>query len=166
MNEIPDSFDLEKYIRLIKDKFLRRSLIKLGYQTINVSYITNIPLERSLEQLENELLHLTTKTKEVLVSNSAEILNEIFFKLKNQSLRANLSGLSSGFSNLDFFTQGFQKSELIVLAGRPSMGKTALSLNIALNSLKVSKLPVIVFSLEMSKQQIMQRILADRKSVV
>ena len=165
MNEIPDSFDLEKYIRLIKDKFLRRSLIKLGYQTINVSYITNIPLERSLEQLENELLHLTTKTKEVLVSNSAEILNEIFFKLKNQSLRANLSGLSSGFSNLDFFTQGFQKSELIVLAGRPSMGKTALSLNIALNSLKVSKLPVIVFSLEMSKQQIMQRILATETNV-
>ena len=165
MNEIPNSFDLEKYIRLIKDKFLRRSLIKLGYRTVNVSYITNIPLEKSLEQLENELLYLTTQTKKILVSNSAEILNELFFKLKNQSLKASLPGLSSGFSNLDFLTQGFQKSELIVLAGRPSIGKTALSLNIALNSLKISKLPVIVFSLEMSKQQIMQRILGIETNI-
>jgi replicative DNA helicase len=165
MNEIPNLLDLEEYIRLVKDKFLRRSLIKFGYRTINVSYITNISLETTLEQLENELLTLTTQTRIAFVPNSAELLNEIFFKLKDQFLNPSLPGLPSGFSNLDLLTQGFQKSELIVLAGRPSMGKTALSLNIALNALKVSKLPVLFFSLEMSKQQIMYRILASETNI-
>jgi replicative DNA helicase len=165
MNEIPNLLDLEEYIRLVKDKFLRRSLIKFGYRTINVSYITNISLETTLEQLENELLSLTTETRTVFVPNSADLLNEIFFKLKDQFLNPSLPGLPSGFSNLDLLTQGFQKSELIVLAGRPSMGKTALSLNIALNALKVSKLPVLFFSLEMSKQQIMYRILASETNI-
>jgi replicative DNA helicase len=71
-----------------------------------------------------------------------------------------LSGLSSGFHDLDLLTQGFQKSDLIILAGRPSMGKTALSLNLALNIIKDSKLPVLFFSLEMSKEQIMYRLLS------
>lgn len=165
MNEIPNLLDLEEYIRLVKDKFLRRSLIKFGYRTINVSYITNISLETTLEQLENELLNLTTETRTVFVPNSADLLNEIFFKLKDQFLNPRLPGLPSGFSNLDLLTQGFQKSELIVLAARPSMGKTALSLNIALNALKISKLPVLFFSLEMSKQQIMYRILASETNI-
>jgi replicative DNA helicase len=165
INEIPNLLDLEKYIQLVKDKFLRRSLIKFGYKTINVSYITNIPLEKTLEQLENELLNLTTNSVRTLVPNSTELLNEIFFKLKDRFLNPSFPGLPSGFSNLDLLTQGFQKSELIVLAGRPSMGKTALSLNIALNAIKVSKLPILFFSLEMSKEQIMYRILASETGV-
>ena len=160
MDEIPNLIDLEEYIRLVKDKFLRRSLIKFGYKAINAGYITNIALEKMLEQLENELLNLTTQNTNTLISNSAELLNEIFFKLKEQFLNPSFPGLPSGFSRLDLLTQGFQKSELIILAGRPSMGKTALSLNIGLNVLKASKLPVLFFSLEMSKEQIMYRILS------
>ena len=68
--------------------------------------------------------------------------------------------MSSGFYDLDSFTQGFQKSDLIIVAGRPSMGKTALCLNIALNVVKASKLPVLFFSLEMSKEQLAYRMLA------
>lgn len=165
MNEIPNLLDLENYIQLVKDKFLRRLLIKFGYKTINLSYITNIPLEQTLEQLENELLNLTTNNVKNLVPNSTELLNEIFFKLKDRFLNPTFPGLPSGFCNLDLLTQGFQKSELIVLAARPSMGKTALSLNIALNAIKVSKLPVIFFSLEMSKEQIMYRILSTETGV-
>ena len=160
MDEIPNLIDLEEYIRLVKDKFLRRSLIKFGYKAINAGYITNIALEKMLEQLENELLNLTTQNTNTLISNSAELLNEIFFKLKEQFLNPSFPGLSSGFSGLDGLTQGFQKSELIILAGRPSMGKTALSLNMGLNVLKTSKLPVLFFSLEMSKEQIMYRVLS------
>ena len=160
INEIPNLVDLEKYIALVKDKFLRRSLIKFGYKTINVGYITNIPLEKILEQLENELLNLTTQTATNLVPNSAELLNGIFLKLKEQFLNPSFPGLPSGFFSLDLLTQGFQNSELIILAGRPSIGKTALSLNIALNNLKISKLPTLFFSLEMSKEQIMYRILS------
>ena len=84
----------------------------------------------------------------------------IFFDLKEKSLNPTFLGLASGFHELDSLTQGFQKSDLIILAGRPSMGKTAFSLNITLNVLQQSKMPVLFFTLEMSKEQIIYRLLS------
>ena len=92
-------------------------------------------------------------------------MNNIFFELKTKSLNPKLSGVTSGFYDLDSLTQGFQKSDLIILAGRPSMGKTALSLNIASNLIKNEKLPVLFFSLEMSKEQIMYRLLSMETNI-
>jgi replicative DNA helicase len=163
--QIPNLVYLEEYIRLVKDKFLRRALIKLGYQTINSGYITNISLENILNGLENELFTLTNEIKTQKVCNSAQLLNTIFSELKEKFLNPTLPGLASGFYDLDFLTQGFQKSDLIIIAGRPSMGKTALSLNITLNVIKSSRLPVLFFSLEMSKEQIMYRLLAIETNI-
>lgn len=165
INEAPNLIYLEEYIRLVKDKFLRRSLIKFGYKLINSSYVTNLSLENILENLEIELFTLTNEVKIKKTLNSAELLNNMFSELKEKFLNPRLPGLSSGFSNLDLLTQGFQKSDLIIIAGRPSMGKTALSLNIALNSIKISQLPVLFFSLEMSEEQIMYRILSIETSI-
>lgn len=165
LSQIPNLVYLEDYLRLLKDKYIRRSLIKLGYETINSSYITNISLESMLNDLENKLFNLTNEIKTQKLSSSAELVNNIFFELKNKSLNPKLSGLTSGFYDLDSLTQGFQKSDLIILAGRPSMGKTALSLNIASNVIKNSKLPVLFFSLEMSKEQIMYRLLAMETNI-
>jgi replicative DNA helicase len=160
INQIPNLIYLEEYIRLVKDKFLRRCLIKFGYKIINSGYITNIPLESILSNLENELFNLTNEIKVDKTSTSAQVLNGMFSELKEKFLNPTLPGLTSGFANLDSLTQGFQKSDLIIVAGRPSTGKTALSLNIALNAIKTSRLPVLFFSLEMSKEQIMYRILS------
>ena len=160
ISQIPNLVYLEEYLRLVKDKFIRRSLIKLGYEITNSSYITNIPLENILNDLENKLFHLTNEMKTQKLISSAELLKDIFFELKEKSLNPNLPGLESGFYELDSLTQGFQKSDLIIIAGRPSMGKTALGLNIAVNVIQNSKLPVLFFSLEMSKEQIMYRLLA------
>lgn len=165
LSQIPNIVYLEDYLRLLKDKYIRRSLIKLGYETINSSYITNISLESMLNDLENKLFNLTNKIKTQKLSSSAELVNNIFFELKNKSLNPKLSGLTSGFYDLDSLTQGFQKSDLIIIAGRPSMGKTALSLNIASNVIKNLKLPVLFFSLEMSKEQIMYRLLAMETNI-
>ena len=151
---------LEDYIKLINDKFLRRSLIKLGYQICNSGYITNIPLHKILSQLDIELADLMNKLENRPTLSSAQLLNRMFSELKEKFLNPKLPGLSSGFKNLDRLTQGFQKSDLIILAGRPSVGKTALSLTLALNIIRNSRLPVIFFSLEMSKEQIMYRILS------
>jgi len=145
---------------LVKDKFVRRSLIKLGYEAINSGHITNIPLEKILNDFENKLFNLTNEIKPQKIFSSAELLNNIFFELKEKALTSTSSGLASGFYDLDALTQGFQNSDLIIIAGRPSMGKTALSLNIALNIIKDSNLPVLFFSLEMSKKQIMYRLLS------
>lgn len=160
LSQVPNLIYLEEYLRLVKDKFIRRALIKLGYETINSSYITSIPLENILNDLENKLFNLTSEINPQKLFSSAELLNNIFFELKTKSLDPKLSGIASGFYDLDSLTQGFQKSDLIIIAGRPSMGKTALGLNIASNIIKNSKLPVLFFSLEMSKEQIMYRLLA------
>lgn len=165
ISQIPNLVYLEEYIRLIKDKFIRRSLIKLGYEAMNSGYITSTPLEIILNDFENKLFNLTNEIKTQKLFNSAELLNNIFFELKKKSLNPSLSGLASGFYDLDSLTQGFQKSDLIIIAGRPSMGKTALGLNITLNTIKNLKLPVLFFSLEMSKEQIMYRLLSMETTI-
>lgn len=165
INQIPNLIYLEEYISLVKDKFLKRSLIKLGYEVINSGYISNMPVENILNELENELFNLTNNIKPQKILNNAQLLNNIFYELKEKFLNPTLPGLTSGFHDLDSLTQGFQKSDLIIIAGRPSMGKTALSLNITLNIIKHSRLPVLFFSLEMSKEQIMYRLLAIETSI-
>lgn len=165
INQIPNLVYLEEYLRLVKDKFLRRSLIKLGYEAINSGYITNIPLENILNDFENQLFNLTNEIKVQKLFSSAELLNTILSELKKKSLNPKLPGLPSGFYDLDSLTQGFQKSDLIIIAGRPSMGKTALGLNIGLNIIKNSKLPILMFSLEMSKEQIIYRLLSMETNI-
>ena len=165
LNQTPNLFYLEEYLALVKEKFIRRSLIKIGYEIINSSYITNLSLEIILNKIENKLFSLTSGIKTQRLSSSAELLNDIFFELKTKSLNPVLSGLPSGFDELDTFTHGFQKSDLIIIAGRPSMGKTALSLNIVSNIMKHSKLPILFFSLEMSKEQIMYRFLSMETNI-
>lgn len=165
ISQIPNLIYYEEYVRLVKDKFFRRCLIKLGYEAINSGYITNIGLENILIEFENKVFNLTNETKTQKLFSSAELLNEIFIDLKEKFLNSNLLGLKSGFHDLDSIIQGFQKSDLIILAGRPSIGKTALSLNIVINIIKYSKLPILFFSLEMSKEQIMYRLLAMETNV-
>lgn len=160
MSQIPNLAYINEYLGLIKEKFLRRCLIKIGYDTINAAYTTNCPLEKILIEYESKIFNLTTDNQSTKLFSSSELLNTIFLELKEKSLNPKLLGLPSGFYALDSLTQGFQKSDLIILAGRPAMGKTALSLNIILNSMKQSKLPILFFSLEMSKEQIIYRLLS------
>lgn len=165
ISQIPNLIYFEEYIKLVKDKFFRRCLIKLGHEAINSGYVTNLPLEDLLVDFENKVLNLTNDTKTQKLFSSAELLNDIFIDLKDKFLNQNILGLKSGFDDLDCLIQGFQKSDLIIIAGRPSMGKTALSLNIATNIIQNSKLPILFFSLEMSKEQIMYRLLAMETNI-
>ena len=165
LNQIPNFVYLDEYIRLMKDKFLRRSLIKIGYKAINSSYITNFPLENILTEFEQELFNLTNQFKLTELASSAELIYDIFLELKQKALSPSLPGLTSGFYGLDSLTQGFQKSDLIIMAGRPSIGKTAFSLSVSLNIINHSRLPVIIFSLEMSKEQIIYRLLSMETNI-
>ena len=165
LNQIPNLVYLEEYIQLIQDKFLRRSLINLGYEAINSAYITNIPLEKTLTDFEKKSFKLTSELIEEKRLTTAELFSTVFLELKQKALKPDLPGLASGFYDLDSLTQGFQKSDLIILAGRPSMGKTAFVLNITENILKNYKLPIIFFSLEMSKEQLIYRLLSNETGI-
>lgn len=165
VNQIPNLAYLEEYIQLIQDKFLRRSLINLGYETINSAYITNIPLEKILNDFEKKSFRLTNESVDEKKLTTAELFSSVFLELKEKSLKPELPGLTSGFYDLDSLTQGFQKSDLIILAGRPSMGKTAFVLNIAENIIKKYKVPILFLSLEMSKEQLIYRLLANETGI-
>ena len=165
ITQVPNSVNIDQYITLIQNKFLRRNLIKIGYQLINSSFITNISLETILHELETEIFNLTKNTEKATLLTNAELLSNVYNELKQKSNKNALLGLSSGFYNLDALTQGFQKSDLIIIAARPSMGKTAFCLNIASNVIKSTKLPVLFFSLEMSKEQLIYRLLSMETSI-
>lgn len=165
LNQIPNLVYLEEYLQLIQDKFLRRSLINLGYEAINSAYITNIPLQKILNDFEKKSFRLRNELIEEKKLTTAELLSSVFLELKEKSLKPELPGLASGFYDLDSLTQGFQKSDLIILAGRPSMGKTAFVLNITENIIKKYKEPILFFSLEMSKEQLIYRLLANETGI-
>jgi len=160
ISQLPNLTYIDEYVALVKDKFIRRCLIQFGYETMNSAYITNMPLEKILTECETKIFKLTTEATNQNLVSSSELLNTIFMDLKHRSLNPKFLGLTSGFYKLDSLTQGFQKSDLIILAGRPAMGKTAFSLNVMLNALQQSKLPTLFFSLEMSKEQILYRLLS------
>mmetsp|Transcript_36582 Transcript_36582/g.56213 ORF Transcript_36582/g.56213 Transcript_36582/m.56213 type:complete len:289 (+) Transcript_36582:3-869(+) len=165
VNQVPSLVYFHEYVRLLNDKFLRRSLIKLGYKIINSSYIMNLALEDVVEDLENQIFNLSNQARIQKISTGLEILTSIFLELKEKSSKSSFPGLKSGFNNLDSITQGLQKSDLVIVAGRPSMGKTALCLNIATNIVKMTSLPVLFFSLEMSKIQLMYRVLSSETNI-
>jgi replicative DNA helicase len=162
LKEIPTLVYLMDYIRLVKQKYIRRCIIKIGLKTVDNGFIMNFSVSEQLLGIDAEIRKLMTdlqlKKKDF---SSAELLRFIIDDLWEKVKRpGQLSGIPSGFVGLDSYTDGFQKSELIILAGRPSVGKTSFGLNICLNVLKKTRLPVLFFSLEMSAQQLMYRLLS------
>jgi len=160
VSQRPNVTYLKEYINLINDKFIRRSVIKIGYEIINSSYTTSLSLTQVLNELEEKIVEFKNQHSFSQSIDNVELLNSIFVDLKSKSIEPSLAGLSSGFYDLDCMTQGFQKSDLIIIAGRPSIGKTALILNIVADVVRQSRLPVLLFSLEMSKEQILYRLLS------
>jgi len=162
LKEIPTLVYLMDYIHLVKQKYVRRWIIKIGLKAVDNGFIMNFPISDQLLGLDSEIRKLTaTVQANENHQSSAEILNQIIDDLWIRLKRpGQLSGIPSGFTSLDSYTDGFQKSELIILAGRPSVGKTAFGLNLVLNVLKKTRLPVLFFSLEMSAQQLMYRLLS------
>src|SRR6476646_3611466 len=157
VNQVSAISFLEDYIALIYEKYLRRLLIDLGYGIIESGYSTEIPLEKIFSRIEQ-------KQKKVF-SSSAEILTQVLSEIKQRLKTAQLPGLTSSFSDLDALTQGFHNSDLIIIAGRPSMGKTAFSLAIAKNIAMKFNLGAAFFSLEMTKQQLLYRLLATETHI-
>jgi replicative DNA helicase len=162
LKEIPTLIYLMDYIHLIKQKYIRRCIIKIGLKAVDNGFIMNFPISDQLLGLDTEIRKLTANLQVPKnAPSTAELLTQITDDLWLRLQRpGQLSGLPSGFRSLDSYTDGFQKSELIIIAGRPSVGKTAFGLNLLLNVLKQTRLPVLFFSLEMSAQQLMYRLLS------
>ena len=165
INEFGLTDELESYLILLIDKYLRRSLILSVQNVSKLAFDNSLSLETIFDQAEQLLLNVTTKKPNLGLLPASEVLLETFLDLEKRSKSGQSTGVPSGFFDLDALTQGFQKSDLIIIAGRPSMGKTAFALNIARNVSSLQYQPVVVFSLEMSRNQIVYRLLSNESGI-
>ncbi|MBD3881954.1 replicative DNA helicase [Phormidium tenue FACHB-886] len=157
--------NIDQYAQLVTEKYLRRKLIQAGNEIAQLGYEADAPLESVLDRSEQKVFSITQARPQQSLMATADILTSTFADIESRSLGLVMPGISCGFYDLDAMTQGFQRSDLIIAAGRPSMGKTSFVLNIARNIAAFHKLPIAVFSLEMSKEQLVYRLLSSEAQV-
>lgn len=165
INTIVITNNIETYIVLLIDKYLRRQTIKAAHQIEKLAYQSFDSVESLFDEAEKILFSITQEKPTSSLLLTSEVLLETFVDLEKRSLQSTYSGIKSGFFDLDMMTQGFQKSDLIIIAGRPSMGKTAFALNLARNVAELQDSPIAIFSLEMSRQQLIYRLLSTESQV-
>ena len=157
---VASTASIEQVAKLITDKFIRRQLIKSGNEVIKLSFDKSIATEEVLDKAEQKIFAISQEQPSKGLIPTAEILTTTFNEIESRSLGTSVAGIPVNFYDLDAMTQGLQRSDLIIVAGRPAMGKTSIVLNLAKNVAQLHSLPVCVFSLEMSKEQLTYRLLS------
>jgi replicative DNA helicase len=163
---IPYLTNIEHYIDIVRDKSLLRQMINSASKVISECFDQAEPADAILDQAEQALFNLSehrTKSGFVSVGDMEEDTQKLLTKLYED--KEMITGVATGFTDLDRMTSGFQPGDLVILAARPSMGKTALALNVAQYVALKKGLPVGIFSLEMSKQQLLMRFLCAESLV-
>ncbi|MDD3146473.1 MAG: replicative DNA helicase [Candidatus Riflebacteria bacterium] len=166
LNVVPTSRNAEHYARIVKEKSMLRRLIALSGELSTDAYDPQAQAEQLIDSAEQKVLQLSQFKVTRPYMRVKELVKPTFSYL--ESLYENkqaVTGVPSGFTRLDEYTAGFQKSDLVILAARPSMGKTAFCLNIAQNAAYHGRAPVMLFSLEMSHTQLVTRLLCAEARV-
>jgi len=165
-NFVPTAAHVERYADIVSQKALRRKLIKISQTIVGYSYDESKTFHDLLEEAEQKLFEVSQRHVSQDVASLEDILTDSFERLDElHKDKGKFRGVPTGFKDLDHMLAGLQKSDLFVLAARPSMGKTALAMNLAHNiSLKAGE-AVLVFSLEMSKEQLVDRLLSMESGV-
>lgn len=166
-NTVPTAAHLEQYAEIVAEKAIRRRLITASQDIADVSTDENKSLQELIEEAETRLFDVSQKHVKQDITSLESILGDSFDRLDDlHRNKGGIRGIPTGLRDLDKLLAGLQRSDLIVIAARPSMGKTALMLNIALNiATKAKQGSVLIFSLEMSKEQLVDRLLAAEAGV-
>ena len=161
-NSIGNAANVAYYANIVKEKAVLRDLISIASNISNRSYDDTEDTEKILDDAERMVLEISQKRTRSGLTPVAEVIDQSLSHLEILSQKKEvLTGLTSGFVDLDRMTSGWQKSDFIILAARPAMGKTALALNMAQNAAMATKQPVAIFSLEMSKEQLVNRMISS-----
>ena len=162
----PSVVNAAHHAQIVLDKATLNRLIEAANSILTRVYEKNEDVDDLLDAAEQEIFAIKEEKLKGAVVPIKDILHETFKTIESYSERkGNVTGVPSGFSDLDMLTSGFQNSDLVIIACRPSVGKTAFSLNVAEHVAVDNKIPVLIFSLEMSKEQITQRLLCSRARV-
>jgi len=166
LNSVPTAANIKYYAKIVQDKALLRKLITVATNIVTMGYEGGEDVANVLDQAERMIFDVVQKKitrefvpLEAILHDSFELIEKLYKQ------KEHVTGVPSGFVDLDKYTSGFQPSDLIIIAGRTSMGKTSFALNIAMNAAIKSKVPAGIFSLEMSKEQLVQRVLCAEARV-
>lgn len=162
VNAVPTAANAEYYAKIVEEKAIIRRLIKAATEIASTSYSSSEEVSELVGIAERRILEISQKRINNGFVSIKDILEETIDQIEylhNNS--GEVTGTTSGFSDLDKMTLGFQKSDLIIVAARPSVGKTAFALNVAQNVACRGKLPVAIFSLEMAASQLVQRMISS-----
>ena len=149
---------IEYYIKILKQKTIQRDLISASYAILKDSFDDSVSVDDLIDMAQTKVYDAVQNNVRRDVQEIGAVINEVMSDIQERQSSTGLSGVPSGFPSLDRITQGWQRSDLIILAARPSVGKTAFSLNIARNAAVDHHRPVAFFSLEMSSSQLAKRL--------
>jgi replicative DNA helicase len=165
-DNVPTAAHAEHYARIVKEKFILRNLIRVSTETVSRCYAAEEDADRLLDEAERAVFELSQNRQRGAVLKVKDIIHDAMEMVENLSRHeTHITGVSTGYPELDEMTSGFQPGELVILAARPSMGKTALCLNLASNAALQGKTPTAIFSLEMSAESLVTRMLCSEARV-
>jgi len=164
--KVPTTANVDKYIKIVEEKAILRSLIKTANEIITLGYDPTEEVENIMDSAEKKIFDIMQSKNQKGYTPIKDILVETFAQIEQlYNQKQHITGVPTGFADLDYKTAGLHGSELILIAARPAMGKSAFALNIATNAAVRAKTPVAIFSLEMSKEQMVNRILCSEAMV-
>lgn len=166
-NVVPSSANIEYHLNIVKEKALARKLINACTEIVNDSYEQTRDIEELLDKAERSIFEISENRLRKGFESVNPLLHSTFEQIEElyHGSRTGITGTPSGFKKLDELTAGFQKSDFIVVAGRPSMGKTAFALNLARYAAVEHKIPVGIFSLEMAAEALVLRLLCTEAMI-
>jgi replicative DNA helicase len=167
IDQTPSSANITSYAEIVKSKSTLRKVIEICSDAVEKAYDQTFDdLDKFLNETESQVFQIAEKSKSAGLIPASEIIKSSLDRIEYlYQQKAAITGIPSGFSDLDKFTNGFQPGELVIVAARPSMGKTALVLNMAQHMALREKKNVAFFSLEMSQEQVMMRLLGSESRV-
>ena len=165
-NYVPTAAHAEHYADIIKQKSMRRRLIKAAQDTVDLGYDESKTIQEVIETAESDLFNVSQQHVKQDIQSIENILADSFERLDElHRNKGKIRGVPTGFKDMDNILAGWQRSDLVILASRPAMGKTAVALNFAHSVAVKAEQPVLLFSLEMSKEQLVDRLLAMESGV-
>lgn len=165
-DNVPSAANISHYAKIVKEKSILRKLIGTATEILGKSYNATADIDTVLDEAEHAIFEISENKIRPTFSPFKELIKDSFKTIERLHERKELvTGVPTGFEKIDDITSGLQKSDLIIIAGRPSMGKTAFALNIAQHAALEAGIPVAIFSLEMSKEQLAFRMLSSEAKV-
>lgn len=161
-DKVPTTANVDKYIKIVEENSVLRALIKTSDEIKEQAYDSAQEVEFIVDEAESKILKINQKRNQSGYSSIKDVLVDSFAQLEElYNRKQHIAGLTTGFTDLDKYTAGLHKSDLILVAARPAMGKSAFALNIATNAALKGNANVVIYSLEMSKEQMTNRILSS-----